>query len=67
MLTELEMMGSEFIGKNLLDVVVDLDSHLLGQIHAVSGETSDGNADVVVDLEENADLDDRRRGEVKEG
>ncbi|KAI3753234.1 hypothetical protein L2E82_25280 [Cichorium intybus] len=67
MLTELEMMGSEFIGKNLLDVVVDLDSHLLGQIPAVIGETSDGNADVVVDLEENADLDDRRRGEVKEG
>ncbi|KAI3767167.1 hypothetical protein L2E82_17254 [Cichorium intybus] len=45
---------NEFTGKNLLDVGVDLDSHLLGQIPAVSVETSDGNADVVVDLEDAA-------------
>ncbi|KAI3781305.1 hypothetical protein L2E82_11314 [Cichorium intybus] len=47
----------------MLDVVVDLDSHLSGQIPDVSGETSDGNADVLVDLEEKADLDDRLRRE----
>lgn len=62
---ELERMGNEFIGKNLLDVVVDLDSHLLGQIFAISSKTSDGNAGVVVDLEEKADLDDRRRREFQ--